>query len=168
MHEITAHNVDSIFVILRQIFHNNSANLDGGGLSLGGAGIMTVEDEGCDPAQCDGSMRGNGVCNPSCMTRGCNWFVCFLLLLSAVRSDSLSLASLAGTKVIVAIVFLKLDQMQGCLAIAQRAARWIKTICRQAKDASLTVSVRRVIGASQCVQRPERTSLRALSLTLLF
>ncbi len=52
---------------------NNSAALDGGGLSLMGGSTLAIEDEGCSTS-CDLSRAGNGVCDPSCMSRACNWY----------------------------------------------------------------------------------------------
>ncbi len=52
---------------------NNSATLDGGALSLMGGSVLVVEDEGCS-ASCDLSRAGDGLCDPSCMSRGCNWY----------------------------------------------------------------------------------------------
>ncbi len=55
---------------------NNSAALDGGALSLMGGSIIAVMDEGCS-SSCDLSRAGDGMCDPACMSRGCNWY-CFL------------------------------------------------------------------------------------------
>ncbi len=58
---------------LPQTMLNNSAELDGGALSLSNGGIVAVEDEGCS-SSCDLSRAGDGFCDPSCMNRGCNWY----------------------------------------------------------------------------------------------
>ena len=50
---------------------NNSAGLDGGGISLAGNAGIYVADEGCPNSIC--STRGDGNCDPACLTRGCNW-----------------------------------------------------------------------------------------------
>lgn len=55
------------------IFENNSAGLDGGAISLDGGASVRVADEGCPAKVCDMSLRGNGRCDPQCMSRGCNW-----------------------------------------------------------------------------------------------
>jgi hypothetical protein len=54
------------------VFVNNSAGLDGGAMSLDEWGSLQVEDEGCETDACE-SLRGNGRCDPECMSRGCNW-----------------------------------------------------------------------------------------------
>jgi predicted outer membrane repeat protein len=53
-------------------FQNNSASLHGGALYLEDAASMKVAEETCI-ATCQSQIRGDGVCNPACMTRGCNW-----------------------------------------------------------------------------------------------
>ena len=53
-------------------FQNNSAFMHGGALYLEDAASMKVVEETCI-ATCQSRIRGNGVCNPVCMTRGCNW-----------------------------------------------------------------------------------------------
>jgi hypothetical protein len=55
---------------------NNSAALDGGGLNLLGGSSLAIDDEGCS-SSCDLSRAGDGVCDPSCMSRGCNWYAVF-------------------------------------------------------------------------------------------
>jgi hypothetical protein len=62
---------------LSQMMLNNSAELDGGALSLSNGGILTVENEGCS-SSCDLSRAGDGICDPSCMSRGCNWYASFV------------------------------------------------------------------------------------------
>ena len=57
----------------QQVMLNNTAVLDGGGLSLLGGSSLVIEDEGCS-LSCDPSSAGNGVCDPACLTRGCNWY----------------------------------------------------------------------------------------------
>lgn len=52
----------------------NSAGLDGGGIALaGGAGLGAAG--GCPAAICPASRRGDGACDPGCMTIGCNWYI---------------------------------------------------------------------------------------------
>jgi hypothetical protein len=53
--------------------HNNSAGLYGGGVCLEGGSVLSVLDEGCQPAVCSALARGNGQCDPGCMNRACNW-----------------------------------------------------------------------------------------------
>ena len=55
------------------IFENNTAGLDGGALCLDGGGSLQMADEGCPAKICDLPLRGNGLCDPQCMSRGCNW-----------------------------------------------------------------------------------------------
>jgi hypothetical protein len=52
---------------------NNIAGLFGGGVFLDGGSVLSVTDEGCDPAVCSALARGNGQCDPGCMSRACNW-----------------------------------------------------------------------------------------------
>jgi predicted outer membrane repeat protein len=52
--------------------NNNTASLHGGALYLEDAASMKVLEETCI-ATCQSGIRGDGVCNPECMTRGCNW-----------------------------------------------------------------------------------------------
>ena len=52
---------------------SNSANLDGGGFNFMYGASMTVSDS-CSPRDCPISMRGNGVCDPLCLTKACNWY----------------------------------------------------------------------------------------------
>ncbi len=53
----------------------NSAGLDGGGLALaGGAGLGAAAGR-CPAAVCPASRRGDGACDPECMTTGCNWCI---------------------------------------------------------------------------------------------
>jgi hypothetical protein len=49
--------------------------LDGGGLAFDQGGSVTLEAETCASPGCTPGMIGNGVCNPVCMSRGCNWRV---------------------------------------------------------------------------------------------
>jgi predicted outer membrane repeat protein len=53
---------------------NNTAGLNGGGVYLEGNSVLSVLDEGCTPAVCSALARGNGQCDPGCMSRACNWF----------------------------------------------------------------------------------------------
>jgi predicted outer membrane repeat protein len=57
----------------RLLLLNNSAALDGGAISLEAGSVLTVLDEGCPASICDSLSRGNGQCDPECMTRACNW-----------------------------------------------------------------------------------------------
>ncbi len=54
-------------------FENNYAGQDGGAVSLDGGGSLQIADEGCPANVCDPSIRGDGRCDPLCMSRGCNW-----------------------------------------------------------------------------------------------
>ena len=51
----------------------NSAGLDGGGLALAGGGGLGAAAGRCPTAICPASRRGDGACDPECMTIGCNW-----------------------------------------------------------------------------------------------
>jgi hypothetical protein len=51
----------------------NSAGLDGGGLALAGGARLGAAAGRCPTAICPASLRGNGACDPECMTIGCNW-----------------------------------------------------------------------------------------------
>ncbi len=59
----------------RMSFISNIAKQDGGGLMVTDGGQIVVIDEACPPSMCDEASRGNGVCDLTCMTRGCNWLV---------------------------------------------------------------------------------------------
>ncbi len=52
---------------------NNSAGLHGGGVYLEGGSVLSVQDEGCEPAVCSALARGDGRCDPGCMSSACNW-----------------------------------------------------------------------------------------------
>ncbi len=51
----------------------NSAGLDGGGLALASGGWLGAAAGGCPVTACPASRRGDGTCDPGCMTIGCNW-----------------------------------------------------------------------------------------------
>ena len=57
------------------IIMNNTAQLDGGGVAMVDESVFLLLDEGCANA-CKSHLRGNNVCDPPCLTRGCNWCVC--------------------------------------------------------------------------------------------
>jgi hypothetical protein len=51
---------------------NNSAQLDGGGVGMVKGSVFLLLDEGCANT-CEPHWRGNNICDPPCLTRGCNW-----------------------------------------------------------------------------------------------
>ena len=55
-----------------QVAHNEAGAHGGGFALLSGAWISISEDEACS-ADCSGASRGNGVCDPQCLNRACNW-----------------------------------------------------------------------------------------------
>ena len=57
----------------RLVFFNNSALQNGGGINLMSGSVLRIIDEDCPAALCEQSRRGNGLCDPGCMSRGCNW-----------------------------------------------------------------------------------------------
>lgn len=57
---------------IRLIVANNTATIDGGGVGLSFGSSFRFLDEGCTK-ECTQSMRGDGICDLPCMTRGCNW-----------------------------------------------------------------------------------------------
>lgn len=50
----------------------NSAGVSGGAFALLSGAWISVEDEVC-AAECNAILRGDGVCNPACLSRACNW-----------------------------------------------------------------------------------------------
>ena len=59
----------------RLSFISNTAEQDGGGLMIADGGQVLVIDEVCPSSMCNAASRGDGVCDLTCMTRACNWFV---------------------------------------------------------------------------------------------
>ena len=57
----------------RLVVTGNAAGADGGGLAFDVGATISVEAEGCS-AGCQQSYIGNGVCDPMCLFRGCNWW----------------------------------------------------------------------------------------------
>ena len=58
----------------------NTAGLDGGALALDQGASLHLDAETCAAIGCDVSNVGNGVCDPVCLSRGCNWWVLVFLV----------------------------------------------------------------------------------------
>ncbi len=68
---------------------NNTAQLDGGGVGMVGGSVFRLVDEGC-AGECKPNWRGNNICNPTCLTRGCNWSVFSPTYLELLYKSNLS------------------------------------------------------------------------------
>lgn len=67
--------VITIGIGARFVVTGNNAVMNGGGVALSGGASLVVAAGGCSETICSASLRQNGVCNPECMTLGCNWYV---------------------------------------------------------------------------------------------
>ena len=54
------------------LVENNTAGKNGGGMYFEDAATFVVSKETCQ-SECNPNVRGDGVCDVQCMTRGCNW-----------------------------------------------------------------------------------------------
>ena len=65
--------VIQIDVSLRVLVASNTASLDGGGLAFDQGGSIIITAESCSSVDCNAELIGNGICDPTCLSRGCNW-----------------------------------------------------------------------------------------------